>query len=101
MKPVVPIVPGLTLPVTEYAKDQLPYQPLPVYKHDDGVLLSRWHLSWRERLTVLLRGDVYLWVSTFNKPLQPVALAVSTPKPEMTDCEGDKNLPLSTSIGRA
>jgi len=82
MKPISPIMPNATLPETVYAKDQPEYQPLPVFKYDDGTVLSRWKLSWRERLRVLLSGDVYLFVSTFNRPLQPVMLQVEPPKME-------------------
>lgn len=80
MKPVSPVIPGVELPETVYAKDQPEYQPLPVFREDDGTVLSRWHLTWRERLTVLFRGDIYLWISTFNKPLQPVLMDVERPK---------------------
>lgn len=79
MTPVQPIVPGEDLPVLVYAKDQPEYQPLPVWRHRDGTVLSRWKLTWRERLRVLFTGDVYLWVMTFNQPLQPVKLQVEKP----------------------
>jgi hypothetical protein len=80
MKPVSPVMPGYDLPETVYAKNQPEYQPLPVFKADDGTVLSRWHLGWGERLRVLLCGDVYLFVSTFNQALQPVMLQVQQPK---------------------
>ena len=80
MKPVSPIIPGVKLPETVYAKDQPEYQPLPVFKIDDGTVLSRWKLSWRERLRALFQGDVYLFVCTFNAPLQPVMLQVERPQ---------------------
>ena len=80
MKPVSPIVPGLKLPEVVYATNQPEYNPLPVYKADDGVVLSRWKLSLKERLVMLIRGDLYLWVCTFNQPLQPVSLQVMRPE---------------------
>ena len=80
MKPVSPIIPGVKLPETVYAKDQPEYQPLPAHKSDDGTVLTRWKLSFKERLKVLFYGDVYLWLSTFNKPLQPVMLQVEKPE---------------------
>ena len=80
MKAVSPIVRGLDLPETVYAKDQPQYDPLPVFKQEDGITLSRWHLTWRERLRVLFKGDVYLWMMTFNHPLQPVLLEVEEPR---------------------
>jgi hypothetical protein len=79
MKPVSPVVPGHYLPEVVYAKNQRPYLPLPVHKALDGVVLSRWKLTLKERLSVLVRGDVYLWVSTMNDPLQPVMLQVEKP----------------------
>ena len=80
MTPSSPIVPGVNLPEVVYAKDQPEYLPLPVYRMDDGTVLSRWHMTWRERLRVLLFGDVYLWQLTFNVPLQPVKLQVNPPE---------------------
>lgn len=82
MRPVSPIIPGVELTETVYAANQPEYHPLPVFKNDDGTVLSRWHLSFWERVRVLLNGDVYLWVSTFNKPLQPVMMQVNAPKTE-------------------
>lgn len=79
MKPVSPVIPGLELIETVYAKDQPEYQPLPAHRSADGTVLTRWKLSWRERLSVLLRGDLYLFVSTYNKPLQPLMLQVEKP----------------------
>lgn len=85
MNPVSPIIPGGNLPEVVYAKDQPEYKPLPVFKDTDGVVLSRWKLSWWERFRVLLNGDIYLWVLTFNRPLQPVML--QTERPKMTNDE--------------
>mgnify|MGYP001571888342 CR=1 FL=1 len=82
MKPVSPIIPGYVLPETVYAKDQPEYRPLPVWRDDDGTVLSRWKLTWRERIIALFRGDVYLWISTHNQPLQPVMLQVAAPQME-------------------
>ena len=78
--PVSPIIPGADLPETIYAKDQPQYQQLPVFRDIDGTVLSRWKLSWRERLQVLFYGNVYLWQMTFNQPLQPMSLEVDRPK---------------------
>lgn len=80
MKPVSPVVPGIELPEVVYAKDQPEYRPLPCHKSADGTVLTRWRLTLRERVRVVLRGDVYLFVSTFNKPLQPLMLQVERPE---------------------
>lgn len=85
MKPVSPIIPGESLPITVYAQNQPEYKPLPVWKDRDGAVLSRWRLSWRERLRVLFSGNVYLWMLTFNHPLQPIMLQVD--KPQVTNNE--------------
>lgn len=56
------------------------FDPLPVVRGDmDGrpVLLSRWHLSWSERLYALLTGAVWLLVYGTDHP--PVRLQVNSP----------------------
>jgi len=80
VKPITPIVPGHDLPVVEFAKDQPEYFTLPAHRTLDGVVVTRWQLSWRERLRVLLRGNLWLHVHTFNQPLQPVLLEVVPPE---------------------
>ena len=55
-----------------YAADQPEYQPLPVWRWPDGTLITRWRLTWRERIRALLGGDLYLQVMTFGNPLQPL-----------------------------
>lgn len=54
-----------------YAKDQPEYLPLPVYRTADGMVISCWRLTLRERLRVLFAGKIWLSVLTFNQPLQP------------------------------
>lgn len=80
MKPATPIIPGHDLPVTNFAETQDEYQTLPAFRQDDGTVLTRWRLTWKERLTVFLRGDLYLFTLTFNKPLQPISLQVERPE---------------------
>ena len=54
--------------------------PLPVYVTDEddfaiGVVISCWRMSWRERLSALLSGRV--WLSVWSGVTQPpVALTV-------------------------
>jgi hypothetical protein len=79
MKPQEPIVPGHDLPVTNFAESQDEYQTLPAFRLDDGTVLTRWRLTWKERFTIFLRGDLYLFMLTFNKPLQPISLQVERP----------------------
>jgi hypothetical protein len=85
MKPSAPIIPGKNLPVTTYVENQPEYQPLPVWRDNDGTVLSRWHCSWRERFRILITGDVFLWQLTFNKPLQPVNVEAFAPKCEIEE----------------
>ncbi len=81
MNPVTPIIPGAGLREFVFAKDQPEYDNLPTFKYGDreGKVLSRWKLSWRERLRILFTGDMYLTTLTFNQPLQPVMLQVEKP----------------------
>lgn len=79
MRPVSPVVPGADLPEVTFAKDQPEYNQLPAHRTEDGTVLTRWRLDWRERLRVLFRGDLYVWVKTFNRPLQPLLIETERP----------------------
>ncbi len=79
MHAVTPIIPNRNLREHTFAQNQSQYGNLPTFKYEDGTVLSRWKLNWRERLSVLLTGDVYLFVQTFNRPLQPVMLQAERP----------------------
>lgn len=79
MKPMTRIVPGFNLPVTEFAKNQPEYITLPAWRGEDGMVVTRWSLSWTERLRILFGGSLWLSVLTFNKPLQPVKLTAHCP----------------------
>lgn len=54
-----------------YAKDQPEYLPLPVHKTEEGLVISCWKLTWKERMLVFLTGRLWWGVLTFNEPLQP------------------------------
>jgi hypothetical protein len=62
-------------------KGQEEYEPLPAFRADDeaGMVVSCWQLSWRERLRALWKGEVWLMMMTFRKPMQPVYLTVVKP----------------------
>jgi len=62
-----------------YAKDQPEYQPLPCYKTEDGMVVTCWQLTIRERLCVLFTGKMWWSVLTFNSPLQPQLPQVANP----------------------
>jgi hypothetical protein len=62
------------------AEKQPQYQPLPVYKREDGLVVSCWKLSCWEKIKVLFTGKVYVGLLTFNKPLQPQLLSLNKKK---------------------
>jgi hypothetical protein len=83
MRPVSPVLRKRKSSLVEivYGADQKEYIPLPAVRCDHGVVTTRWHLDWKDRLRVALLGDIYLQVLTFNAPLQPVK--VRTDEPEL------------------
>ncbi len=64
-----------------YAKNQLPYIPLPVYEDAEqgGRVFHCWSLSFFEKIHVLFTGKVWVNVCNFNQPLQPLKLMTSDP----------------------
>jgi len=54
------------------AKNQKPYLPLPVYKAEDGLIVSCWKVSFIEWLQIIFTRKIYIAVLTFNKSLQPM-----------------------------
>lgn len=56
-----------------FAKDQPEYQPLPAFINDStqGEVITCWNLSFRERLRVLFKGEIWLSLLSFNKPVTP------------------------------
>ena len=81
MKPVSPVLPGVDLEETVYARYQEQYLSLPALRLADpeATILTRWRLSWRERWTILWTGNLYLWILTFGQPLQPLRPTVERP----------------------
>jgi hypothetical protein len=79
MKPVSPVAydPETRWGISEVtlAKNQPQYIPLPALRFQDGLIVTRWNLSWKERIHVLLGGSLFLGVLTFNKPLQPIRMS--------------------------
>jgi hypothetical protein len=77
MTPSKQIIPGFKLPDSEmvtYAQNQPEYIPLPAWKQDgpEGLRVTRWKLSWKERFDILLTGSIWIRILTFNNPLQPI-----------------------------
>ena len=63
--------------VVVYAANQPEYLPLPVWKRQDGRVVSRWRLTWRERIAALVGHSVYIEVTTFGQALQPILPTMS------------------------
>lgn len=88
MDPSTPVIPGLQLPELVFAKDQPEYRPLPAYRSDDGLVVTRWKLTWAERFAVLFGGNLWLSVLTFNRPIQPVKIDVHPSLDAIVDRQG-------------
>ena len=54
-----------------YGADQPEYLPLPAWRRDHRVI-TRWRLSWRERIAAVLGRSLYMEVMTFGQPIQPI-----------------------------
>lgn len=52
-----------------------PVQPLPASLTAEGLVITRWKLSDEERAAVAAGADLWCAISTFNQPLQPIALS--------------------------
>jgi len=65
-----------------FAEDQPEYLPLPARREKDGRVITCWAMTWRERLSVLLRGRLYILMLTGGGPLQPILPAVVPPGEE-------------------
>lgn len=84
MIPVSPVLIGYENNVLEkrIAEHQPQYQTLPALPIESdlpGTILTRWELSDEELETLSETKSVYLYISTFNQPLQPVYLTVKPP----------------------
>lgn len=55
-----------------FAENQSEYLPLPAFKDVNGIVITCWKLSVKERLKILFGGKIWLSMMTFNKPLTPV-----------------------------
>lgn len=73
-----------------FAKDQPEYLPLPAFKNEstEGEVVTCWQLSFKERLRVLFKGEIWLSLLTFNKPLAPSF--ITTKKEDILTYENTK-----------
>jgi len=79
VSPTSPVVPkNRKVSEVVFAKNQPEYIPLPaIYK--DGIVTTRWSLSWKERIRILFSGSLWLMIATFGEPLQPVKMSAECP----------------------
>ena len=97
MTPVSPVLVDNPLQLSEivFAKDQPEYQPLPAIRTDDGTVVSRWSLTWRERLRVLFSGSIWLQLVMGldergrHRPLTPSLLLTEQPQFVLRSENGD------------
>ena len=82
MEPISPVIPGAGFTEVVFSEGQSEYVSLPAIRNADpeGMVTTHWRLTWRERLQVLLRGDLWLQVLTFHNSLQPIRLATKCPQ---------------------
>lgn len=55
-----------------FAKDQPEYQPLPAFKDEKGNVTTCWEFTTEELAIIAKTGKLYISISTFNQPLQPI-----------------------------
>lgn len=86
-----PVIEGLEAHEIVFGKEQPQYRPLRGLVNrtfgdtevNKGEVLTRWTLTESQRVAVAQGADIYIEVSTFGLPLQPLRVAVHMP-PEAT-----------------
>ena len=61
-----------------FAKDQPQYLPLPARRTDDGRVITEWSLTEEERDRIARGENIRLTLLTFNQPLQPIVLEITS-----------------------
>lgn len=76
-----PVSPRLGVSIGEelvIAKEQPPYLPLIAHLYgpacEGSPVVTRWRLSWRERLAVLIGRDLFVQILSFGHPFPPIHL---------------------------
>lgn len=62
-----------------FAENQPQYKPLPAFISPDGIVLTCWKMTVKERLKLLFSGRFYLQVMTFNQGLPPMLPTLENP----------------------
>ena len=68
------------------AKNQPEYVSIPAYKTKNGKVITKWRLTFKERIKLLFGQKLWITVLTFNKPFQPISLNIYCP-PEVPDLD--------------
>lgn len=88
MEPISPVLPRQKntreLEIV-FAKDQPQYRPLPAIRVKDGTVITRWKLTFLERVKLLFTGNLFLQQLTFNSSLQPQLPSLDEPIVEFTN----------------
>lgn len=63
-------------PMLVTSDDQRHAQDLPAAVTKDGEIVSRWRFSDEERAQIAAGADLYLFMRTGGRPVQPVSLVV-------------------------
>jgi len=74
--PKSPVVKGLEDHEIVKGQGQPQYQPLPVLQSTIGRAMSRWEFTHEEREAIAIGADLYITVSTFGDPIQPIRVDV-------------------------
>jgi hypothetical protein len=64
---------------TVFAENQPEYLPLPAHKTENGLVVTCWELTVRERIKILFTGRLWWTTHTFNHPLQPQSASIDSP----------------------
>lgn len=76
MIPIPPKTPHAGAERIVFAKDQPEYDPLPAAVDRDGLVMTEWEFTAEELAAIVNGGRLRLWIYTFRRGLQPVALEV-------------------------
>lgn len=62
-----------------YGENQKEYLPLPAFKNTSGDVVTCWELTDEEIEQVIATKKIFLFIKTFNNPLQPVSIHTKNP----------------------
>lgn len=64
------------------AKDQPEYLPLPCHisNESDGIVTACWKMNFRERITALFTGKIWVQLMCFHKPITPSKISIFKPE---------------------